>query len=65
MSAYNIKSLTVGDDTYNITMDDATQSASGLMSATDKTKLDGIDKSKVDNLIAITSEEITSMFNSL
>lgn len=42
MSVYNLKTLTIGNDTYTVKQDDATQFSSGSMSAADKEKLDGI-----------------------
>ncbi len=42
MGSYNLKTISIGEDTYKIKPEDATQSSSGLMSAKDKTKLDGI-----------------------
>lgn len=42
----------------NTTYSDATQSKSGLMSATDKTKLDGMEQ-----MVAITTTEIDDIFN--
>lgn len=54
MATYNIDAISVGSNTYKIKPDNATQSSDGMMSAEDKVK--------VDNLEAITSEEISTIF---
>ena len=52
-----MQTITIGNDTYNFKPDNATQSSDGLMSAEDKTK--------VDDLEAITTEEISTIFSAL
>mgnify|MGYP007038196757 CR=1 FL=1 len=57
MSTYDINSIAVGGDTYNIKPDNATQENDGLMSSEDKQKLDSME------LESITSSEISSIFS--
>lgn len=57
MAAYDIRMITFGNNTYKLKPDNATQSSDGMMSSEDKVK--------VDNLIAMTDEEIDTIFATL
>ena len=57
VASYKMQTITIGDDVYDFKPDNATQSSDGLMSAEDKTK--------VDNLEAITTEEIITIFSTI
>ena len=57
MSVHKTDSIQIGDETYDFTPDNATQQKNGLMSAADKEKL--------DDLTAITSSEVSSIFSDL
>jgi hypothetical protein len=57
MSVHKADTIKLGNETYDFTPDNATQSSDGLMSSTDKTK--------IDNLTEITTDEISSIFSEL
>lgn len=57
MAVQKIKTLTIGDTKYQFDADNATQQNPGFMSAEDKTK--------VDDLTAITENEINEIFGAL
>lgn len=57
MASYDIDKMAIGGNTYVFKPDNATQSSDGMMSAEDKTK--------IDDLVALTSSEISTIFADL
>ncbi len=54
MASHKAKELAINGEIYDFEPDKATQSSDGLMSKEDKTK--------IDDLVAITSAEISAIF---
>ena len=54
MASHKVTELAIDGEIYDFEPDNATQSSDGLMSKEDKTK--------IDDLVAITSAEISAIF---